>query len=153
MFLEQTPAIVVSYDPPTAEASGVVLDVDNFETFTVEARRSDGTVVQSFVITAGDDDTGDGVATPWAVRLDDPIVTSIRFLGARPEPPLAFGQGFDRFDARSAPSLVPVSPFGVAGVAVGLLAAARFATRAARRTRGDAGAESREGDRWHSRRA
>ena len=60
----------------------MAIDIDGAETFTVEARRLDGTVVQSVTILAGDAGTGDGVATPWA--LDDPIVTTLRFQGASP---------------------------------------------------------------------
>lgn len=115
------PAVIVSYDPPTAEASGVVLDVDFDETFTIEARDEFDVVLETVTIQAGDPDTGDGIATNWSFIRSSNDVHSIRFKGTRLTPG-AFGLGFDLFDARSAPPPVPALPAaGVAALSLALM--------------------------------
>lgn len=76
-------------------ASGVVLDIDGGETFTIEARDASGQVLQQIVITAGDEGTGDGMATPWSFSRASADVASVRFEGVRPSG--RFGLGFDNF--------------------------------------------------------
>jgi outer membrane protein OmpA-like peptidoglycan-associated protein len=90
----------VLYDPPTSAASGVVLDIDFDETFTIEARDAAGVVIQSVTIKAGDPDTGDGLATRWAIDRGAADIHSIRFVGRRTAAG-GFGLGFDNFCSRS----------------------------------------------------
>jgi len=94
------PALVVSYDPPTAAASGVVLDIDFDEIFTIEARGSTGSVLQTLTIRAGDRGTGDGIATRWAIDRSSSDIHSIRFAGRRTKAG-GFGLAFDNFCSRS----------------------------------------------------
>ena len=87
--------LIVSFSTPADSASGVVLDIDGNETFTIQARDAAGALLEEIVITAGDPGTGDGVATPWGFRRQTADVASIRFLGVRPSG--RFGLGFDNF--------------------------------------------------------
>jgi outer membrane protein OmpA-like peptidoglycan-associated protein len=102
--------LVVVYDPPTAAASGVVLDIDFDETFTIEARDAAGVILQAFTIKAGDRGTGDGIATRWAINRASSDIHSIRFAGRRTTAG-GFGLGFDNFCSRSsaAGSLLQIS--------------------------------------------
>jgi Thrombospondin type 3 repeat len=100
--LEAVP-LIVTYSTPTAEAGGVVLDMDFDEQFTIEARDASGAVLESIVIHAGDPMTGDGVATPWTISRASADIHSIRFMGTRMASGL-FGLGFDNFSARNATS-------------------------------------------------
>lgn len=97
----ESEALIVTYDPPTAVASGVILDIDFDETFTIEARDENKNVIETVTIEAGDPNTGDGIATPWILFRSDADVYSIRFAGMRNDAG-AFGLGFDNFGARSA---------------------------------------------------
>jgi hypothetical protein len=92
--------LIVLYDIPTAAASGMILDIDSSETFTIEARNASGDVLQTITIDAGDPRTGDGIATLWSFDRADADIASLRFIGERPVGD--FGLGFDNFNARSA---------------------------------------------------
>lgn len=92
--------LVVRYDPPTAAASGVILDIDTGERFTIEARNSDGEVVERLVIADGDPNTGDGIVTPWFFDRPTEDIFSLRFMGIKRNG--VVGLGFDNFSARSA---------------------------------------------------
>jgi len=93
------PPLIVTYDPPTAEASGEIVDIDHDEQFIIELRDQFGAVIDSITITAGDPGTGDGLATPWSFDRDENDVFSIRFVGSRTEAG-GFGLGYDNFYAR-----------------------------------------------------
>ena len=95
------PPLLVEYDPPTSEASGVILDTDSDESFAIEARDALGSVLQTVTIQAGDAGTGDGLATLWSIQRADADIYSIRFVGTRTASG-GFGLGFDLFDARTA---------------------------------------------------
>ncbi len=101
--------LIVTYDPPSSQASGVILDLDGGETFTIEARDQAGNVIDTVVLTAGDANTGNGVATPWFFDRAVADIYSIRFEGVRAQAGL-FGLGFDRFSARSLASAMFISP-------------------------------------------
>ncbi len=87
--------LIVTFSQPVDSAGGVVLDIDFTETFTIEARDNSEQVLEQIIITAGDDSTGDGIATPWSFAREMPDVASIRFEGVRPSG--RFGLGFDNF--------------------------------------------------------
>ena len=91
------PPLIVTYTAPVDSASGVVLDIDYSETFTIQARDAADDVLEEIVISAGDDGTGNGNATPWGFRRSTPDVASIRFVGFRSSG--RFGLGFDNFVA------------------------------------------------------
>ena len=90
--------LLVLYDTPTASASGVILDIDGSEIFTIEARNAADQVVQTLVIESGDPLTGDQESTPWVLSRPTADITSIRFSGERPGGG-RFGLGFDDFSA------------------------------------------------------
>jgi hypothetical protein len=94
-------ALIVTYNPPTAVASGVILDIDFDETFTIEARDANENILETITITAGEPNTGDGIATPWVLQRSNADVHSLRFAGQRQDAGV-FGLGFDNFNARSA---------------------------------------------------
>jgi hypothetical protein len=105
----QSPALIVTYDTPTAEASGVILDLDFDETFTIQPLDISGAILDTITISAGDPDTGDGIATNWLIDRRVNEIYSIRFKGTR-QASGAFGLGFDNFNARSAdPTPPPIS--------------------------------------------
>ena len=99
--------LLVTFSTPVDSATGVILDIDFSETFTITAYDSSGQVVEEIVINAGDEGTGDGVATPWSFRRADADVASIRFAGTRDSG--RFGLAFDNF-ATCAPARPPISP-------------------------------------------
>ncbi len=104
----QPEPLVVSYDPPTAAASGVILDIDDRERFTIEARNGEGEVIDRLVIEEGDPNTGDGVVTPWFFDRPTRDIFSLRFMGVKQDG--VFGLGFDNFSARSARPEPPLPP-------------------------------------------
>lgn len=115
------PPLIVEYDPPTAEASGVVLDIDFDESFTIDARDAQDAVLETVTIQAGDPGTGDGLATLWSIERGTADIHSIRFEGERMASG-GFGLGFDLFRARTAASNVPSLSPGARVVAALLLA-------------------------------
>ena len=94
-----SPALLIKYDPPTAAASGIILDVDFGELFTIEARDALDNVIESIALSANDSNAGDGIATPWSFSRQAADVYSIRLKGER-EIAGMFGLGFDNFNAR-----------------------------------------------------
>lgn len=118
--LEADP-LIVTYSTPTAAASGVIVDIDFDESFLVEAFDAGDILVDSFLINAGDDGTGDGIATLWFVEHTADEIAWIRFTGTRTEAGV-FGLAFDNFSARSvvplpATVLLLASGFGLLGFA------------------------------------
>ena len=121
-----SPALIVDYNEPTAEASGVILDIDFDENFIIEARDETGSFLEEIIISAGDEGTGDGVATEWSFNRDVEDVFSISFQGTR-QASGAFGLGFDNFNAFSdkpnpdttipePSSLISLFAFGALGI-------------------------------------
>lgn len=94
--------LVVDYDPPASEASGVILDMDVDESFSIEAFDVTGVPLTVILIQSGDPMTGDGIATPWNLVRPGPDIARLVFTGDRSTPGF-FGLGFDNFDARTAP--------------------------------------------------
>ena len=114
-----SPALIVTYNSPTAAASGVILDIDADEIFRIEPRDASGNVYISDIITisAGDPNTGDGVATFWGFDRGVNDVHSIRFEGTRTAAGF-FGLGFDNFDTNRIPepSTLVLAGLGLIGL-------------------------------------
>ena len=110
-----SPALIVTYSSPTAKASGVILDIDLGERFTIQPLDDTGSVLDTVTISAGDPGTGDGIATPWSIDLGDSEIYSIRFEGSRTTPG-AFGLGFDNFTVVPIPSSFLLLAFGLLGL-------------------------------------
>lgn len=87
--------LIVAFSQPVDSASGVVLDIDYSERFTIQARDTSGRVLQTVTISAGDPGTGNGIATPWGFGRESADVASIRFEGTRESG--RFGLAFDNF--------------------------------------------------------
>ena len=87
--------LIVAFTIPVDSAGGAILDIDFSETFTIQARDANDTVLEEIVLTAGDAGTGSGKATPWTFGRPTPDVASIRFVGFKPSG--VFGLGFDLF--------------------------------------------------------
>lgn len=96
--------LIISYDNPSAAASGVILDIDGSEQFLIEARDSSDAVLDSVTLSAGDAATGDGIATPWSFDLGSNVISSIRIQSLT-----TAGLAFDNFNATSAggPETIP----------------------------------------------
>ena len=131
--------LIISYNPPTAAASGEILDIDGPETFTVEARDAGDSVISMITINAGDPGTGDGIATPWSFDLGSADISSIRISGTRPD--CCLGLAFDNFNVRSSgdepppPSgpIVIIPTMGQWGMIIATILVGFFAVVALRR--------------------
>ena len=128
------PPLIVRYDPPTAEASGVIYDIDFGERFRIEAREAGDDVIGVIIFDAGDPDTGNQTATDWAFKRHVANIHSIRFVGTRTVAG-GFGLGFDNFDARNAPD-VPLPAWLPGGVAAALITSAWLGLSRVGRSRG-----------------
>ncbi len=126
------PALIVSYSVPTAAASGVVLDIDFDESFTIEARDEFENVLDSLVISAGDPGTGDRVATFWSISRPQNEIFSLRFKGTRTVAG-SFGLGFDNFNTTAIPEPSIAALFGI-GLTILSLRARRLASNLKRNT-------------------
>ena len=119
-----SPALIVSYSTPAAAASGVILDIDFNETFLIQAKDMSGNVIDTVNISAGDPNTGDGLATFWSFDRATTDISSIRFAGSRTQAG-GFGLGFDNFNARSAVVPVPAAIWLFGSGLLGLVGIAR----------------------------
>jgi len=116
-----SPALLIVYATPTAAASGVLLDIDFDETWTIQARDSADNIIDVITITAGDFNTGDGLATVWSFNRTSSDINSIRFKGTRTATG-AFGLGFDNFSpTQPAPIPLPGALWAFASGLKGLM--------------------------------
>ena len=91
--------MLAKYATSVASASGVIIDVDNVETFLVEALNSSGSVLESLTFTAASAGAGDGLAMPWSFTHGVADIAAVRFTAS-------FGSGF-AYDNFSAPGPGP----------------------------------------------
>ncbi len=92
------PNLVVTYDSPVATASGVVLDVDTGEVWTILAFDAEGNLLDQVTFTEGDPNTGDGSLTPWSLGDGSTnAIKSVRLSGSEGDNPVFFGFGWDNF--------------------------------------------------------
>jgi len=79
--------LLISYNMPTATATGVVIDIDNAgaipEIYYIEALDLVGDVLESITITAGDAVTGDQLAPPWSFYRPTPDIYAVRITAFR----------------------------------------------------------------------
>ena len=97
----------VTYTTPVLQASGALLDIDGTEAWVIRAMREDESVIQEVQIDAGDPDTGNGVATEWALDSTEQIyLIDIVPAGGNLQ---GFGLAFDNFSPSSIPANLAVS--------------------------------------------
>jgi hypothetical protein len=87
--------LVVSFLEPVSAASGVILDVDGTDIFTVEARDTDGNVLATNIVTASSANAGNASAAPWAFSRDMADIYSVRIEYTGPN--ASVGYAFDNF--------------------------------------------------------
>lgn len=88
--------LIVSYSQPVLGASGVIIDIDVNESYTVTAYNSSNSPIHSLTLSAGMPGTGDGVATPWSFIDGTADIASVHILPFTPTPP-SIGFAFDNF--------------------------------------------------------
>lgn len=64
---------------PAKQACGDLLDIDAAEQWTIRALDEQNVVRGQVVISAGDPDTGDGVASAWRFAFDSPVIWNLEF--------------------------------------------------------------------------
>ncbi len=94
-------ALIIGFAQPTTATSGSLLDIDDGETVTLQARGLLQNILATRTITAGDPGTGDGVSTFWSFSIPDEEIFSVRIQGTGVQPG-SFGLGLDLLNARSA---------------------------------------------------
>ena len=94
----QSIPLIVRFNNPVDSVSAIILDMDFDETFTVEARDEKDVPIFTKVIKAGDNLTGDGLATPFGFNLEGCVgaIYSLKFVGKR-NASGSFGLGMDNF--------------------------------------------------------
>ena len=107
------PAVIISYSIRTGIASGVLLDIDFNEGWTIEAFNSDGVLLDTITLNSGDPGTGSALATPWSFNRVRNDISSIRLSGIRPGSAGYFGLGFDNFETGVIPEPCTSLLFGV----------------------------------------
>ncbi len=91
--------LLIDYLEPVAAASGVILDIDGTEEWTIEAFDGADNVLATVVL--GPDSTLDGSATLWTFDEDAPVIEqiSLRYTGTQ----TIVGLAFDNFSPSSLP--------------------------------------------------
>lgn len=101
--------LIVDYSTAVSAASGVLLDIDRNEIWTITAFDSQGAQVDQQVIQDGDIGTGDGLATTWSFNHGSTTdIAQLVFSGFRPIGQNRFGLAFDNFSPSEAVSEVPI---------------------------------------------
>jgi hypothetical protein len=119
---DRPPAVIINYSTPTAIASGVLLDIDFNEGWTIEAFDSDDVLLDTITLNSGDPGTGNALAASWSFEHSTNDISSIRLNGVRPGGAGLFGLGFDNFET----GVIPEPGTGLLlGVGFSLLALRR----------------------------
>jgi len=123
--------LVITYTNPVSAASGVILDIDNSEEWTITAYDSANNVVGVVILSFDQSDTGDGIATAWSFDHGDMNdIAKIVFHGERTDPgnypSELFGLAFDSFSSSS--PIVP-APASFLLLLSGLIGLLRFTRR------------------------
>jgi len=94
------PNLTVTFNDPVAAVSGVILDVDAGETWSILALDGEGNLLFDTTFSAGDPNTGDGSVTPWSLgdasNNGTNAIESVRLSGSGGLPGF-FGFGWDNF--------------------------------------------------------
>lgn len=95
-YAQNPSPLIITYDSPTASASGNILDIDGAESWTIEALDASDAVTDT-VLLRGARAQGDGIQTPFAFSHKTADIKKIRITG---HSGAAFGLGFDNFATR-----------------------------------------------------
>jgi len=96
-------ALLIDYSSPVSAASGIILDIDGTEEWTIEALDDSGGLLSSLIL--GPNNTLDGSATVWSFNLGSSAIKRIRFEYTGDQN--VVGLAFDNFSPSSA---VPIPP-------------------------------------------
>ena len=88
--------------------SGQILDINFEEEFTVQALDVNGNVVDTFIVQAGDPETGNQLATPWTLTGNPGQIWSVVMSGTAGPSGGFFGLGVDLIETGVGP--VPIPP-------------------------------------------
>ncbi len=99
------PPLVIDYSTPVRQASGIIIDIDFAEEWTVEAYDAKDVLINSIVLGA----IGNGTGSPWVFDLAKPTIQRIRirYTGGGGN---SIGLAFDNFS--------PAAGFGPLAVAI-----------------------------------
>lgn len=97
------PPMIVTYATPVAAASGVLLDIDWDEQWTITAHDGTSNEIGRVTLFDGDPGTGNGIVSPWVFDLAETNIYFIRF--SVTDVSGSTGLAFDNFSPAS--SLVP----------------------------------------------
>lgn len=99
-------AFIIDYREPVSAASAVLLDIDALEEWVIEAHNESGEVIDSIILRSGDENTGDGIASPWSFSMESPVIQSIqiRYTG---ENRSTVGFALDNFSPSSSSIITP----------------------------------------------
>ena len=114
--------LLVDYTAPVSAASGILLDIDGTEQWTLTA--FDASMISLATLVLPPNNVIDGSATFWSFNLGSPVITRIEFQYTGIVT-TAVGLAFDNF-----------SPSSVPEPGIGILLAAGFGACARRRLRG-----------------
>ncbi len=89
--------LLIKFENPIDSISGYILDIDSDEEFEIIALDENDNLIYSQTIKSGEEQTGDGIATPWGFNLEGCFgqVYSVRFEGSRGSGD--FGLAMDNF--------------------------------------------------------
>lgn len=70
--------VIVEFSDPLLGASGMILDVDGLEVFTVTAYDSAGVELDSVTLTTTSPNAGDGFAAPWSITQTSANIAAVQ---------------------------------------------------------------------------
>ena len=95
LFGLNSPPLFIRSEKPLRKITAQILDIDFDERYLIELLDIDGAVLKTIRILDGDANTGDGLATPWEIEVDNcSAFYSVRIEGSRNQTG-AFGLGVD----------------------------------------------------------
>jgi len=89
--------LIVSYSFLQKDVSGVVLDIDNNEAWTIQARDITNAVLDTVNLNPLSFNAGDALATPWSFHRGSADIASVAFLYTGTTSRSSTGVAFDNF--------------------------------------------------------
>jgi len=110
---ESEPAgdLIITYVNPVKSATGVIIDIDGSEKWEIIAYDTDGNKIKQVSLQAGDENTGEGIASQWSLDVESDSIKSIKISGTLNQSSSALGLAFDNFSPSSS-SFAPIANAG-----------------------------------------